>query len=84
MIPKIYNNTPYDADTLAALPVLGETVSLWRKRRITLYAHPSDADRLISIGHTFDGRMIVIAEELRDAWHNALDYIAHGKTYVSQ
>ena len=83
MIPQIYNNTPYDADTLATLPVLGETVNMWRQRRITLYAHPSDPARVISIGRTSDGRTIVIADEDRASWATALDYIAHDKVYTS-
>jgi len=84
MIPQIQNNTPYDADTLAALPVLGETVNLWRQRRITLYAHPSDPERLISIGYNYDHRLVVIADEPRSAWATALDSIAHGRVYVSE
>jgi hypothetical protein len=67
MTTQTYNRTDFPREVLATLPVLGETVSSWRRRRITLYAHPTDADRLISIGHTFDGSMVVIADDDREA-----------------
>ncbi len=79
----LYNNTPFTAAELAALPVLGTTVNMWRGRTITLYGHPTDPARLVSVGVFLDGSTTVIADESRDEWATALDYAARGKVYTS-
>ena len=84
MKPKVYNNTSLTLDEVNALPLIGKTVSNWRQRNIELRQHPSDGTLLVSVGTTFDEKMVVIAIEKRTDWTTALDYIKHGKVYVSQ
>ena len=79
-----HNNTNLTEAQIRELPVLGRTVNKWRQRDITLLAHPTDPDRLISVGTTFDGAMTVICDDERLMWSVALDYIARGKVYVSE
>jgi hypothetical protein len=81
---KTHNNTKFTIDEINALPKIGETVNNWRQRNVVLRQHPANETMLVSIGVTFDGMMTVISEEPRDGWATALDYIAHGKIYVSQ
>jgi hypothetical protein len=83
----IHNNTTLSTEGIAQLILIGKTISTWRKRRVTLYEHPTDPDRVISIGVTY-GRsartaMQVIADEPRSQWAAALAAIAHGKTHFS-
>ena len=53
----------------------------WRGRDITLYEHPTDNDRIISVGTTFDGSMRVIADELRSDWHRELSSPGNFETH---
>lgn len=80
--PKTFNNTSLTEDQIIQLKLIGRTVNNWRGRNINLLEHPSDPDRVISVGITFDGLMTVICDDERQAWATALDYIAHGKVYV--
>ena len=81
---EIANKTKWSLAEIAAMPVLGTTVSNWRQRDITLHQHPNDADSVISVGITFDQRLTVVAEETKEMWFTALDYASRGKVYVSQ
>jgi hypothetical protein len=78
------NENPWSLEEIEQFPYLGHTVSRWRKRHIDLYAHPSDATMLISVGRSWNTQQTVIATEPRSAWATALDYIAHGRVYVSE
>lgn len=69
---------------IGTFPLLGETVNKWRQRNILLYAHPSEAQSLVSVGTTFDGALTVAAVEPRESWIVALDYASRGKVYVSE
>lgn len=81
---QIHNNTTLSMEEIVQLPLIGATVNKWRQRNITLLALPTNPDRLISVGVTFDGKTTIICEEPRCDWATALDYIAHGKVYVSE
>jgi len=81
----VYNNTEWELSKIEReFRVLGRTVNKWRGRDITLYAHPSDAAELVSVGVTFDGRMKVVAVEDRTDWTTALEHSARGQVYVSE
>lgn len=81
---KTYNNTTFTEEQIGGFLVLGHSVSKWRQRNNTLYQHPTDAERIISVGVTFDGSMKVICDDDRNAWGRELDYAAHGKVYVAE
>lgn len=81
---KIHNNTQFTLEQVERFKRIGETINKWRGRRITLYEHPEFPDHVISDGITFDNSMRVICQEPRTDWTTALDYIAHGKVYISE
>jgi len=81
---QVHNNTTLTIEEVRALPYLGITSSKWRQRDIMLYQHPTLPDAVISVGVTFDKTMQVIAAEPKSSWTTALDYIQHGKIYVSE
>lgn len=82
--PTVYNNTTFKVEEIASFKLLGMTKSMWRGRNIALYQHPTEADKVVSHGTTFDKKMIVIAVDNKSDWKTALDYIAHGKVYISE
>lgn len=79
----VHNNTTFSEADIDKFPVLGTTVNNWRGRKIELREHPHDANRVISIGTTFDGKVKVIADEPKSDWAVALEYASRGKVYVS-
>lgn len=44
-----HNNTTLTEEQITKLPLIGKTINNWRQRNITLLAHPTDADRLITL-----------------------------------
>lgn len=80
---RIYNNTPFTVEEIEKMSFIGTTVSLWRQRNVKLYAHPTDETLVVSSGLTFAKDMHVYAVEKRQMWATALEYIAHGRVYVS-
>ncbi len=81
---QVINNTKFSLDVIKELSYIGMTVNKWRGRNIKLYKHPTDEDRLVSGGCTFDGSKIIICDEERKDYATALDYILHGKNYTSE
>lgn len=81
---NFHNHTDYTLEQIVAMPLLATTINKWRGRRIRLYQHPADENRVISVGVTFDGNMTVIASEFKHEWETALDYGSRGKVYTSE
>lgn len=82
--PKVENNTTFKVEEIAGFKLLGMTKNNWRQRNIALYQHPTEEDKVVSHGATFDNRMIVICVDKKEEWAVALDYAARGKVYVSE
>ena len=82
--PQVYNHSGIPTEDVTKLQLIGCTVNKWRGRNIALYQHPTEADKVVSHGTTFDKKMIVIAVDNKSDWKTALDYIAHGKVYTSE
>ena len=75
-----YNNSNLTLDQIKDLGlVLFTVMSNWRKRHITVYAHPSLENHLITIGIDFDGSKRVIASEPSSAWQYQLDQASYGQ-----
>lgn len=79
----VHNNTAFTTAELAALTVIGTTINHWRGRNITLYNHPTDPARVVSVGVTFNGDTTVVCDDARDDWATAIAYAAAGKVYVT-
>lgn len=79
-----HNNTPFSLEEIRSFKVIGTTINGWRQRNVALIQHPTEPDKVISRGTTFDRRMCVISVEDKSQWATALDYIAHGKVYRSE
>lgn len=69
----VHNNTSFSLDQIWEMKVIGQTSSSWRGRIITLHQHPSQADRVVSVGTTFDSKMVVVADEPKTDWANVLN-----------
>jgi hypothetical protein len=77
-----HNNTDLTLEQIKALPLLGVYRNNWRQRDVVLYRFA--ADRVISVGTSFDRGVRVIALE-SDADHfRALDAFAYGRQYVAE
>jgi hypothetical protein len=82
---EICNRTPFALEDIAKMPLLGKTVNKWRQRNVNLHQHPHKPDFVVSVGESFDGTLIVVADdETKAGWATALDYAEHGKVYVSE
>lgn len=81
---KVINNTSLRPEDIFGLHLIGSTISKWRQRNINLYQDPDDDNFVISVGITFNGERQIIAREKKEDWATALDYIKHGKIYVSE
>ena len=55
--------TPAETDT----PVIGLLRNEWRRRHVTVLAHPSDPEKVISVGVPFGGGEPIVCEEPRAA-----------------
>ena len=72
---KTHNNTTFtdiEHQISTLLQPLKRGRNNWRGRTITLYEHPTDSNRIISDGVTFDRSMRVIADELKSDWAREL------------
>lgn len=81
---KIHNNTQFSIEEILRMSVIGNVVSKWRQRNITLRQHPTKEDHVVSVGVTFNETVMVLSEEPKCAWTVALEYASRGKVYVSE
>lgn len=44
----------------------------WRRRRVTVYEHPTDAGMVITVGVPFDGGPPVVCEERKEGWERTI------------
>lgn len=77
---KVYNRTNLTIEEIAQLKVIMTVRSEWRQRNIRLLYHPTDMNRVISDGITFDQTIRVIADETFDDWKREL---TSGKQHVT-
>ena len=85
---QIYNNTDLDLSTLdditeweLKLVPLVTVRNNYRERNIQVYDHPTDSNRVITIGTTFNGSdMIVVADEWKKDWGREL---SSGQRFVT-
>tara|TARA_R100001244_G_C5094592_1_gene117249 strand:- start:132 stop:395 length:264 start_codon:yes stop_codon:yes gene_type:complete len=76
---EIFNRTDLPLDTLAEVgnwqstnKLLKVVKSEWRQREIKLYEHPTDQDKIISMGEKWDQTELIIVEETRQDWFREL------------
>jgi hypothetical protein len=50
----------------------GSFRNFWRNRTVTVYAHPTDADLLITVGRDMVGPQYYVCAELRSAYTHRL------------
>ncbi len=81
---KVFNNTDFSIDEINSFELIGNTRSMWRGRNIALKCHTFDSPLIVSDGITFNGSMRVICVDKEEDWATALDYIEHGKMYISE
>ena len=78
---KVHNNTELAEAYVYGLPVIKAGKNHWRGRDITLRQHPTDPDRVISVGTTFDREVRIIADEPKSAWTRELSAFGDFETF---
>lgn len=75
------NNTGFELATIESWPLLVTVRNEWRKRLVTVYPHPTDTDKLVTVGKPFDGGGPVICLENKADWKSNLDRAERGQPY---
>ena len=79
---EIHNRTPFTADEIREFTVLKYVRNEWRQRNITLYQHPTEEDKIVSAGLSFDQTQVVVCVETKEEWARELG--AKGMYVVTQ
>jgi hypothetical protein len=53
----------------------------WRMRNVVAYQHPNNLDKLITVGHPFDGGDPVVCEEDKADYPRQMDLRKQGQTH---
>lgn len=77
-----HNHTPFTIAEITAMPLMFTVQNNWRQRNVTVYEHPSDAGKVVSVGISFDQRMVVIAEETREEWARQIEELPWQQHFV--
>lgn len=74
------NRTAFAPEAIKAMPVLFTVRNNWRNRNVSVYQHPEQQDRVLTIGESFDGLLTVIADETKADYAHEFNLFAIGKT----
>lgn len=64
----IYNQTQFTSDDLRTLACVGRVKLMRQERYVIIYAHPTDADRVITVETLFSDQARYIRDTLRSEW----------------
>ena len=73
-----YNRTSFTLDDIQQMKELKFIQNLWRRRNVVLHQHPSDENKIISVGTCFDANKqgeidIIIAVESKKDFRRELN-----------
>lgn len=80
-VPDPFNNTGMTLAAIEVLPVIFTVRNNWRKRNVTVYKHPTDTRKVISVGRLFDGGGPFVNLDDADNWKSELARAATGQTH---
>lgn len=69
---KVISNWGWSLDDVMKLNVIGRQRNEWRRRNAVIYQHPNDAEKIVSVGESFDRSVIVICEESKKDWDKCI------------
>jgi hypothetical protein len=69
---KIISHFGWDLDDVRKLDAIGFQNNQWRQRNVTVYQHPINVDKVVTVGESFDDTNIIICEESKDNWQNCI------------
>ena len=78
------NNTGFELATIESWPLQFTVRNNWRCRMVSVYDHPTDTSKLITVGKPFDGGGPAICVEDRTAWSYELNRVANGQRHFIQ
>jgi hypothetical protein len=73
LVVKVHNRTKYEPKEIQEFTLLKRVKNNWRERDIVLYQHPEDEGLVVSVGTSFDGKVVVIVIENKTDWKRELD-----------
>jgi hypothetical protein len=62
----------WELDDVRKLDTIGFQNNQWRQRNVTVYQHPINADKVVTVGESFDDTKVFICEEYKDDWKNCI------------
>lgn len=62
------NSTPFTLDTIQTWPLLVTVKNNWRQRMVTVFPHPTDTTKVVTVGKPFNGTEPIICIESREDW----------------
>ncbi len=78
----IHNPTGFPLETLEKSLTLFTVKNNWRMRDVIVHPHPTDKQRVISIGYSFDKKTVTVADESRDDWQREFDELPWRSHFV--
>ena|SRR5579863_1520477 len=69
----IHNTTPYTLDDTFNMPTYGRFMNSWRQRFVVVHVHPSDPERVITVGRNFATNTTWICDEPRADYASRID-----------
>lgn len=67
-----FNSTPFELMEIETWPLLVTVRNEWRQRLVTVYSHPTEDTKVITVGKPFNGGEPIICLESRDDWATCL------------
>ncbi len=73
-VAEVKNNTKFEIVEILQQPVLHHYKSNWRQRDVTLFEHPEDNTRVLSIGITFCGSKMIVCDDPKTSFEYELTH----------
>lgn len=67
------NSEGITLDDVINTPIIGLLRNNWRRRHVVVYNHPSDAAKVVSVGHPYDGGEPIVCVELRTEYARVIN-----------
>ena len=75
------NYEGWTKEKVEKLELIGKLKNNWRQRYVNIYQHPYQIDKVISVGHPFDGLKPIICVENKTAFLHAISIFPNIEIY---